>query len=157
MSKIWDLGQFGNLSALIDEFGTSLTYSQLNSESTSFAEKLSRRCFVFCLCRNEIGSVLGYISFINNGIVPVLLNSNLDKGLLKDLLTLYEPPYLWLPKDMTDKFSGMECVYETYGYSLLKTGYKKEYSRFSLQHQAPQAPLNLFVNHIPTFLIMRSP
>lgn len=130
MNNIWNLKEYSKNSAILDEYGNTLTYSQLEAEANTLAGKIGKRSLVFCLCRNEIGSVLGYVSFINNGIVPVLLNSGLDEGLLNDLLAIYEPPYLWLPKDMTDKFSVMECVYEAYGYCLLKTGYKKEYKLY---------------------------
>ena len=75
MGKIWDLGQFGASIAIIDENGVRVTYDLLNSEAGILAEKAGRRCLAFSLCRNEIGSVLGYVGFINNGIVPVMLNS----------------------------------------------------------------------------------
>ncbi len=79
------------------------------------------------MCRNEIGSVLGYVGFINNGIVPVLLNSHLEENLLLNLLATYEPSYLWVPKDQAEQFVDTEIKYEKYGYVLLKMAYKKEY------------------------------
>lgn len=127
MGKIWDLEQFKGKTALIDEFGHSLTYDSLLSESQALSEGVGRRCLVFCLCRNEIGSILGYVSFINNGIVPALFASQIDKQLLKNLLTVYEPAYLWVPKDQTGQFPEMDAVYEAHEYCLLKTGFEKEY------------------------------
>lgn len=127
MSKIWNLaGHKGNI-ALKDEYGETLTYEQLNSEAEALAAIIGKRTLVFSLCRNEIGSVLGYVGFINNGIVPVLLNSHLEENLLSNLLAIYEPSYLWVPKDQVEQFTDTEVKYEKYGYSLLKTAYKKEY------------------------------
>lgn len=127
MSRIWDLGQFKDNIALVDEFGTNLSYGILKSEGYVLAEKVGRRCLVFCLCKNEIGSVIGYVSFINNAIVPVLLNAHLEEELLQNLLETYEPSYLWVPEDQAEQFPGMECEHRAYGYSLLKTGYEKNY------------------------------
>ncbi len=127
MNKIWNLaGHKGNI-ALKDEYGETLTYEQLNSEAEALAAIIGKRTLVFSLCRNEIGSVLGYVGFINNGIVPVLLNSHLEENLLSNLLATYEPSYLWVPKDQVEQFTDTEVKYEKYGYSLLKTAYKKEY------------------------------
>ena len=128
MGRIWDLGQFQGNTALVDEYGTKLSYGLLKSESYVLAEAVGRRCLVFCLCRNEIGSILGYVSFINNAIVPVLLNSHLEEDLLNNLLRTYQPTFLWVPSDQASQFPGMEVNYEAYGYVLLKTGYEKEYT-----------------------------
>jgi len=130
MGKIWDLKKHSGKTALLDESGISLTYDVLNTEANILAEKIGHRCLVFSLCRNEIGSVIGYTAFINNGIVPVMVNSHLEEALLDNLLKTYQPEYLWLPKDQIGQFSGMESVHESYKYALVKTGYSKTYPLF---------------------------
>lgn len=130
MNNIWELEKYGDNLALLDDYGLQITYGQLNAKATSLAEVIGKRCTVFSLCRNEIGSVLGYVSFINNGIVPVLLNAHLDEELLNCLLAVYEPSYLWVPSDQVKQFEGMIAVYSAYQYSLLKTDYEKEYPLF---------------------------
>ena len=85
-----------------DEFGRQLTYTDLNTEANRLAEKVGRRCLVFSLCRNEIGSLIGYIGFVNNGIVSVQLSSHLDDSLLQNLLATYQPAFIWTPKDQTE-------------------------------------------------------
>lgn len=130
MSKIWDLERYGNNIAILDEKGNKITYSVLNSEAYILSERIGHRCLVFALCRNEIGSVLGYTAFINNGIVPVMVNSHLEEVLLQNLLETYCPEYLWLPKDQTEQFAGMSVEHEAHDYVLLKTGYEKKYPLF---------------------------
>ena len=98
MGKIWNLEDHKGKTALLDEFGKSMTYDVLNSEAYVLAERVGHRCLVFCLCRNEIGSVLGYTAFVNNGIVPVMVNSHLEEALLENLLQTYSPEYIWTPK-----------------------------------------------------------
>ena len=131
MKKIWNLELHSSKTALIDENGNAITYDALNSETSILAKKVRRRCLIFCLCRNEIGSVFGYVSFINNAVVPVLLNSHLESVLLKNLLDTYEPAYLWASKDQEEQFPEMTTEYEAYGYSLLRTNYKKNYPLYS--------------------------
>lgn len=127
MSKIWDLQQHKGKIALIDEFGNQVTYDVLNSEAYILSERIGHRCLVFVLCRNVIGSVLGYTAFINNGIVPVMVNSHLEEALLQNLMETYCPEYLWLPKDQVKQFVGMSVEHEAHSYVLLKTGYEKKY------------------------------
>ena len=94
MGRMWDLEKYKDNAAIIDEFGTRLTYGQLNTEADALAEAVGRRCLVFSLCRNEIGSVIGYTAFIQDGIVPVQLSSHLEEGLLHNLLETYHPAFL---------------------------------------------------------------
>lgn len=127
MGKIWDLDQFKGNTALIDEFGHTLTYDSLQSEARALAECAGRRCLVFCLCRNEMGSILGYVSFMNYGIVPAMFSCQIDELLFKKLLEIYEPAYLWLPKDQVGQFPEMDPIYQAHEYCLLKTSFEKEY------------------------------
>ncbi|MBP3805796.1 MAG: AMP-binding protein [Oribacterium sp.] len=124
---MWNLNQFKDNTALIDEYGRSVTYEKLDSEATALADTIGHRCLVFSLCRNEIGSVIGYTGFLNNGIVTCQLSSNMERGLLNNLLKTYYPEYIWTPQDMTDEFCGMKTIYRSFGYALLETGYEKEY------------------------------
>lgn len=127
MGRIWDLSKYADNIALIDDQGGQMTYAQLDRESKTLADTIGRRCLVFSLCRNEIGSVLGYVAFINHGIVSVQVSSHLEAGLLDNLLATYQPAYLWLPKDQAELFPGMKETYSAHEYCLLKTGYEKEY------------------------------
>ena len=130
MRTIWDLEKYKNNTALLDEFGKSMTYGELNAEANALAKSVGHRCLVFVLCRNVIGSVLGYTAFVNNGIVPVMVNSHLDRALLENLLRTYSPEYLWVPSDQAEQFEDMDTVLEEHEYSLLKTGYEKKYDLY---------------------------
>lgn len=127
MNKIWNLEEHKGRTALIDEQGCQMTYEVLNEEAHALAERIGHRCLVFSLCRNETGSVIGYTAFVNNGIVPVMVNSRLEESLLADLLKTYQPEFLWIPQDQREQFPGMACEYEAYHYALLKTGFETKY------------------------------
>lgn len=124
---MWNLENYKNNIAIIDESKDIVTYHQLNKECQELAKVVKQRCLVFSLCENSIGSMIGYIGFLNNNIVSVMLSSHLEIELLNNLLKTYCPSYLWIPVKQKDAFENMICVYQTYNYALLKTNYKKEY------------------------------
>ena len=127
MKKIWEFEEQAENTALIDDKGQSVTYRMLKEASDSVAELIEERSLVFSLCSNEIGSVVGYVGFLNNGIVPALLNANLDEDLLQSLLGLYLPAYIWLPEEQAKKYEEYPVITRSYGYVLLKTGYVGRY------------------------------
>lgn len=129
MNKIWDLN-YDNQVAILADNGEELTYKDLKEESLKIANTIGERCLVFSLCRNEIGSILGYVAFINNGIVPVMLNSHLDCDLLNNLIREYNPTYIWAPKEQEVQFVGFKNVYESYTYCLLKNDNNRRYALF---------------------------
>ena len=127
MNMIWNLEKHADRTALTDEAGRRMTYAELHTEAGALAEAVGHRCLVFLLCRNAMGSVLGYTAFLNHGIVPVMLNSHLDESLLANLLETYRPEYLWVPEDSAGQFPGMEETCRAREYVLLKTGYDRRY------------------------------
>lgn len=127
MGKIWNLEEHQKKVALVDEFGIQVTYEDLIKESKTLVNRINHRCLVFSLCRNEIGSVFGYTAFVNNGIVPVMVNSHLEELLLETLLDTYKPEYLWLPKDQVEEFPKYTAEYEAYSYALMRTSYDVKY------------------------------
>ena len=131
VSRIWDFDQFADRCALIADNGQTISYKILKHESDSIAALVEERCFVFILCNNEMGSVIGYTAFINNGIVPALLSAHLDEEMLQSLIGLYCPAYLWVPESQMDKYKDYSTIYHAYGYALLKTNYDKHYELYS--------------------------
>lgn len=107
--------------ALIDNEGNKVSYGQLVELAKEVGSKVEARSMVFLLCKNTVGSMLGYLGFVENQAVPVTLNSKVDEGLLKNLLDVYTPAYVWTPAEDADRFE-YEKIYEKYGYVLLRTG-----------------------------------
>lgn len=124
---MWDFEKFGNRTAVIDEYGTTVSYGQLEQAGRQITDVITERCLVFSLCENTIGSVLGYAAFVNHKIVPVLLNSHLEKELLENLLVTYCPAYLWVPEEQKYEFENAQIVHEAYQYALLRTDYEQKY------------------------------
>jgi long-chain acyl-CoA synthetase len=106
--------------AVITDSGPSFTYGDINNFTRTIQKLIPDRCLVFCLCQNTAGSLLGYISFLSNSIVPVILYSGIDAGFLERLITDYRPQYLWLPNERVQEFSNYQVVLAKYDYSLVK-------------------------------------
>lgn len=124
ISEVWSFAKFEDQVALVDEFGNSVSYAELEIESNRLATFVPRRSLVFTLCENKIGAVIGYVGFLKNQIPLALLSSNLEEELLDELLDKYHPQYLWSPDEMKYHFHDMEIVYEAYGYVLRKSAYR---------------------------------
>lgn len=111
--------------ALIDDAGVELSYAKLEEAGNRLSKQIENRCLVFLLCKNTVGSVVGYTGFIRNQIVPALLSSDIDEQFLERLLDAYHPVFLWAPKERRIKaLEKAKTIYEDFGYVLLKTGYK---------------------------------
>lgn len=128
---MWNFKQYAENVAAITDKGESITYQELDIANERLIKSINNRCLVFAICSNSIGSVVGYTGFVNNNIVPLLLDKNLDLELLKHLIDTYRPSYLWMPENMTQVFTEFEVIYSDYNYSLVKTNFDKVYPLFS--------------------------
>ena len=152
---MWDLSRFKNNTAVLDDRGNTLTYGQLQEQGEELISAIAHengpegggraRCLVFQMCGNVLGSLVGYISFLNGGVVPAMLKGDLDEELLENLYSAYEPAYIWTSEESWSGLSGetdtdgfvaetkgsvaakrplfrdLPCVYNACGYVLLKT------------------------------------
>lgn len=126
---MWDLAKYKNNIAFIDENHGQITYSELLSIQKAIKKVVGARCLVVSLCQNSIGSAIGYVSFLNEKMVPIMLNAHMEKDLLSNLLNIYLPSYIWMPVNLavTKEYEGMNSVFEIYDYVLVETNYEKTY------------------------------
>ena len=118
---MWDFAKHSDKVAFINENNEELSYLKLSKACNKFAQQLPKRSLVFCLCENSFGSMVGYVSFIQNKIVPLMLDSKIDLGLLNNLDRSYQPHYYWLPSTMVNNFKDCLPVFSLYEYTLLKS------------------------------------
>lgn len=127
---MWKLSEFKNNIAVISEDDQSITYSELFKLSQNLMNNIPKRCLVFNLCTNSLGSLLGYVTFLNNEVVPLMIDADLDANLLYNLISIYKPDYLWLPKEKLNLFTNYKEVYYDCDYSLLQTKLESEYELY---------------------------
>ena len=116
---MWRFDRYLSNLAVVDEHGKHLTYAELRREGRMLCEQADGRCLVFCLCRNDLGSFVGYTAFLNGGVVPAMLPADMDPQLFETLYNAYKPKYVWAPASFTVE-DGC-CRYERFGYSLWQT------------------------------------
>lgn len=101
---IWNFNKFKSKTALISDTGKELSYSQLSEAMVVINDKLPERSLIICLCKNTIGSVVGYLSFLNNKHIPIVLDFESSLKNVEDQIIKWTPSYLWLPKDKKHLF-----------------------------------------------------
>ena len=109
--------------AVKDDSGMELTYGELVGVIEEFGKLELGRSVIFCLCENRAGSLAGYLAFINNRQVPLLLGAGLDKELRERLDDIYTPAYYWTPQEKADGIKG-ESIYSFGGYELIRTSHE---------------------------------
>jgi long-chain acyl-CoA synthetase len=109
-----------NNDAFIDVNGNSLTYKDLFDFSKLFRQQINKRTLIFIFSENTLGSVAGYIASLENKIVPLLLNSTTEKQLRENLISLYQPEFLWVPERLASEFDS-EIIFSALDYVLIKT------------------------------------
>lgn len=116
---MWDFNRFADQTAVVCDDGKTFSYNELEQKGKALAEAVGGRCLVFNLCSNTFGSLLGYTAFLNNRIVPLMLDEHLDSELLDRFLAEYRPDYLWVPEQKAPDFDG-QTVYTDDGYALVR-------------------------------------
>ena len=124
---MWNFGKFKDSVVIITEQGEKITYAKLNEYCNNLTKHIKSRCLVFHLCSNEIGSLVGYVGFLQAKIVPLMLRADLDIALLKNMIDIYLPKYVNVPNSIAEKLPYLQKVYSNLNYTLLKTDFDKSY------------------------------
>lgn len=117
-----ELKKYGDNIAVLDEKGRQITYQEMDSFCQRLGERIKKRTLVFSFCENSIGSVCGYVAFLYNRVVPVLVDKHIEAELRRNLISIYKPTYLYVPKDLVEEIEQdnpkAECIWEEEGYRL---------------------------------------
>jgi acyl-CoA synthetase (AMP-forming)/AMP-acid ligase II len=121
-----DIFKFNNKIAALQDDGETVTYKELDDFSRQVGHIIGERCLAFILCRNTIGSLASYLACLDNKIVPLLLDSSLDRELLINLQKTYKPQYIFMPADLTNEDNLV--TFEKYLYTIIKTNFDEKHS-----------------------------
>lgn len=109
--------------AFIDSDGQSVSFGEIVDFADKFSNVCHKRALIFVLAKNNAGAAVGYLAALSDGVVPLMLGESMDRELLKHLIEIYEPEYIW--KNQSLIRADEKVVIEGYGYGLVKTGYTK--------------------------------
>lgn len=115
-----DFEKYSDNIALIDESGKQLTYGDLAVIAENMGNYLEKRSIAFIFCENNADCVSCYVSCLNNGVVPLLIDRKIDKELADTLIERYKPQYYFLPKDMPERSDDGDIACEIDTYVLVK-------------------------------------
>lgn len=124
---MFDLQKYTLNTAIITDRGESLTYGQLAEVVEKFAASVPQKGFVFTLCENHLGSLVGYVSCIIKGIPQVLLDGSKDLELVLKLIEIYHPEYLWMPSRRVEDIGG-KTIYQYGDFSLQQMEYAEDFT-----------------------------
>lgn len=125
-----EVERYGENIAFLDDKKNCVTYAQLGEFCREFGKKISERTLVFSFCENSIESVCGYVAFLYNRIVPVLLDKHIESGLRENLLEIYRPAYLYIPLVLETEYSNLRCIWRGKEYILCQTDYAYKHNLY---------------------------
>jgi acyl-coenzyme A synthetase/AMP-(fatty) acid ligase len=105
-----------------------ITYGSLLRDIEEFSIHFKGRKLAFLLCENSIESILGYLTCLRTGIVPLLIGDSIDEALLLDLINTYKPNFLWTSRNFDFFKEKWKDVYSKGNYQLLESKNQFEHS-----------------------------
>ena len=89
------LEKFSKRTALVSENLEIVTYSKLISRADKISGQVPKRSLIFILCENNIDTIIAYVGFIRSGNTVCLLDQNINDELLKNIINLYQPSFIF--------------------------------------------------------------
>lgn len=121
---MFDLERYSKNIAVITDKGEQLTYGELNAEAARFADAITEKGLLFCLCENRLGSLVGYVSCLEHHNPIVLLDGSKDITVLQNLMAIYQPEYVWISTDKIENIGG-NTIHQYESFSLQKMQYEE--------------------------------
>lgn len=87
----FDLSTYYSRLAIIADDGIRLTYAELAERVAARAKELQRGILQFCLCRNDIASIVEYLACLEADAPVVLLDASKDTETIENLRKRYHP------------------------------------------------------------------
>ena len=107
---MFELENFKDNIACITPSGEQVSYGELQALTARIISNLKPYQLVFSMCSNTIGSVAGYISFVNNNDATLMLDSHIERSAFDALYQTYLPRYVWAPKEFASP-KGAENIF----------------------------------------------
>ena len=100
---MWNLAKYSKNIAIICE-DKKITYKNLYNFTKDLNSKKKSRKLILFVCDNTLSSYLGYISFLFNNDIQIILDEN-NKNNYADIIHKYKPNYIWCKKKILTKLN----------------------------------------------------
>ncbi len=105
--------------AVITDLGEIYTYGNLRELISKIVSHIDRRRVSICLCTNSIGSLTGYLAFVEGHLPAIMLDGSKDSAIIQNIIDIYNPRYIWVPDKRVREFEGRDTV-QLLGYTLIE-------------------------------------
>jgi len=116
---MFELCKYRDNIACVSPSGEQFSYGDMYNMTLRIQKHLEPHQLVFCICGNNIASVSGYVSFVNNDNTTLLLDAHIEHTAFYALYDMYKPKYIWAPIGFSE-IEDTEVVFSERGYGLIK-------------------------------------
>lgn len=88
---LFDFNTYNSRTAIITDDGTHLTYGELAERVHIAAQSLQKGVLEFCLCRNDMDSIVHYLACLEAQAPVLLLDAQKDEATIEYLQSVYQP------------------------------------------------------------------
>lgn len=111
---------FEDNTALVDENGQSYTYGQMFALGSQILDGTEPRQVLMLLCDNSVEAISTYVSALQRGVIPLMVNSAMSDELLLAIYNKYKPAYIFIKKEIKNFFMQCHCLHEISGHQLFQ-------------------------------------
>tara|TARA_B100000886_G_scaffold93274_1_gene61659 strand:+ start:14476 stop:15963 length:1488 start_codon:yes stop_codon:yes gene_type:complete len=98
------LNKFSSSILFCDDEGNYFYYGDIKNIFSTKTKSLIKRRLIFCFCDNEISSLAGYLYFLSEEAIPMMIKLDTSKDQVSNLLEKYSPKYIWVNKNSNSIF-----------------------------------------------------
>jgi acyl-coenzyme A synthetase/AMP-(fatty) acid ligase len=96
---------FSSKATVIEENGQTHQLNEVILNGDWLFSSIKSGSLVLLLCQNNFESVFFYVNAVERGVATILLDSDINEGLLKALIDEYKPKFVFCPSSTTYLFS----------------------------------------------------
>jgi len=126
MELFSEINPRNNNVALINELGEVIQYSELFYKREEISKHFKNRSVSLFLTDNSIDSVIIYLSLLQSGSVPVLVDSSISNQFIQGLIKSYSPDYIVSLRNNELHFDDFESSGLTSNYNLYTSKITKQ-------------------------------
>ena len=119
-----NLKKFSNNVALINDRGKKISYLDIIKYEEELEKNIEGKSLILFFCKNCLEALIGYVSFIRRGHKLLLVDSQIKKNDLDNILLKFRPKYIFHPNQHKLNFKKVFAIEE---YLLSKTNFKIDY------------------------------
>ena len=119
-----NLKKFNHKIALIDKNKKSYSYKEVIKKSNFICSNVENKSVILMIASNTIPSIIGYIGFIREKNIVILLDKSFKQEYAEETIKKYKPNYIFYP-DGYIKNKNYNKILSFKNYSLIKTNFKK--------------------------------